>query len=209
MNKTQKKPIGFIVATVVGGIVFLLPLAVLVVLVAEVAKLMKGVAAVLIPHLPTDTQLGILTVNLLALLAILFVCFLAGLAAQRAGARRIGGKLDELLAEHIPGYAFVKVFAESMRKSDEISQDFVPVLVRFDDNSQLAFEISRNDEWAIIYLPGAPNPWSGSVLYVTVDRVSRQPMAIRESFAHLGRLGKGPPEVAQQLLQAAAGRSAG
>jgi hypothetical protein len=42
------------------------------------------------------------------------------------------------------------------------------------------------------------------VLYVTVDRVSRQQMVLRESFAHLSRLGKGPPAVAQAVLQAAA-----
>ncbi len=204
MNEMPKQPVDFIMATVIGGIVFLLPLVVLVALVAEVAKVMQSVAAVLLPHLPTDTHLGTVALSLIALFAILLVCFLAGLAAQRTGARRLGGKLDELLVKYIPGYAFVKAFAESMRTSDEISQDFIPVLVRFDDYSQLAFEISRNDECAIIYLPGAPNPWGGSVLYVTLDRVSRQQTLLRESFAHLGRLGNGPPAVAQALLQAAA-----
>ncbi len=204
MNSTKKQPINFFVATVIGGVVFLLPIVVIVWLVAEVAKIMNTVAAVLVPSLSTDSPMGVVAVDLIALAAILLVCFLAGIAAQRAGAKRLGGKLDALLAEYLPGYSFAKAFVESMRRSDEISEDFVPVLVRFDDYSQLAFEISRNDEWAIIYVPGAPNPWGGSVLYVTVDRISRHTMALRESFAHLSRLGKGPKSIAESVLQAAA-----
>ena len=60
--------------------------------------------------------------------------------------------------------------AESFGEQSEAA--FKPVLVRFDDLAQLAFEIERGpDDLVTVYLPGSPDPWSGSVAQVTADRV--------------------------------------
>jgi uncharacterized membrane protein len=47
------------------------------------------------------------------------------------------------------------------------------VVVRFDDSWSIAFEIERvDDDRVAIFLPGAPDPWSGSMCVVTADRVA-------------------------------------
>ena len=48
-----------------------------------------------------------------------------------------------MLLGSFPGYAFVKGLAENMQQSEEIASSFVPVLVRFDDYWQVAFETDR------------------------------------------------------------------
>ena len=46
------------------------------------------------------------------------------------------------------------------------------MLVRFDDQFQLAFEVDRaSDGLVAVYVPGSPNPRSGVVSYVTGDRI--------------------------------------
>ncbi len=186
--------VGFIKATVIGGIFFLIPLAIVSLMVGKLVGVMRGVASSLSPLLAVHTPVGTIVLNLLTLLVILGLCFLAGLAAQGVMAKKMVGKLDATLLAVIPGYAFVKGFADNMRRSDEMSESFVPVAVHFDDYSQLAFEIEREPNpngKVALYLPSAPNPWSGTVVYVTNDRVKRLPMSLNEALKNIRMLGKG------------------
>jgi uncharacterized membrane protein len=191
--------VDFIKATVIGGVFFLIPLAVVVVVVGKLVHVMKGVAGTLAPLLPVDTHIGALVLNLLAVLVILGFCFLAGLAAQRAHAKKIVAKLETTLLAALPGYAFVKGFGDNLRRSDEISESFIPVAVHFDDYSQLAFEIEREPNGNVaVYLPSAPNPWSGTVVYVTPERVIRLSMTLNEALKNIRMLGKGSAAILER-----------
>lgn len=191
--------VGFIKVTVIGGVFFLIPLAIVFVLVGKLVGVMRGVANSLSPLLAMDTPIGTIVLNLLALLVILGFCFLAGLAAQGVTAKKIVGKLDATLLAALPGYAFVKGFADNMRRSDERSESFLPVAVHFDDYSQLAFEIEREPNGKVaLYLPSAPNPWSGTVVYVTDDRVNRLSMSLNEALKNIRMLGKGSSAIIER-----------
>lgn len=189
----------FIKATVIGGVFFLIPLAVVAVLVGKLVEVMRGVAGSLAPLLPVETPVGALVLNLFAVLVILGFCFLAGMAAQRAQAKKIVAKLETTLLAALPGYAFVKAFGDNMRRSDEISESFMPVSVQFDDYSQLAFEIEREPNGKVaLYLPSAPNPWSGTVVYVTNDRVTRLSMSLNDALKNIRMLGKGSSTIKER-----------
>jgi uncharacterized membrane protein len=191
--------VGFIKVTVIGGVFFLIPLAIVILLVGKLVGVMRGVASSLSPLLAMDTPIGTIVLNLLALLVILGFCFLAGLAAQGVTAKKIVGKLDATLLAALPGYAFVKGFADNMRRSDEMSESFLPVAVHFDDYSQLAFEIEREPNGKVaLYLPSAPNPWSGTVVYVTDDRVNRLSMSLNEALKNIRMLGKGSSAIIER-----------
>jgi len=191
--------VGFIKTTVIGGVFFLIPLAIVILLVGKLVGVMKGVASSLSPLLAVDNPIGTIMLNLLALLVILGFCFLAGLAAQGVTAKKIVGKLDAILLAALPGYAFVKGFADNMRRSDEMSESFMPVAVHFDDYSQLAFEIEREPNGKVaVYLPSAPNPWSGTVVYVTNDRVKRLSISLSEALKNIRMLGKGTSAVIER-----------
>jgi len=190
----------FIKATIIGGIFFLIPVAILVWVAGKLVGLMKGVAKSLTPLLPVETLIGTVVLNLLALSVIVVFCFLAGLVAQRATGKKIRTKLESSLLASFPGYSFVKGFADNMRQSDELSESFIPVVVQFDDYSQLSFEIEREQDGKVaVYLPGAPNPWSGTVVYVTQERVKRLPMSVSEVVRNIRMLGKGSVAFAERV----------
>jgi uncharacterized membrane protein len=42
-----------------------------------------------------------------------------------------------------------------------------------------------------VYLPGAPNPWSGSVLLTTAERVTPLPSTMLATLRTMQQLGKG------------------
>jgi uncharacterized membrane protein len=125
------------------------------------------------------------------------LCFVAGFVAKHAYAKRMREKLDTILLNSFPGYAIIKGFAENLRQTEQLAGNFLPVLVRFDDYTQIALETYRDSAGRVaIYLPGAPNPWSGTVVYVSQERVQPLAMTLTEAVRNIRTLGKGSIEIA-------------
>ena len=112
-------------------------------------------------------------------------------------------KLDRTLLSSFPGYAFIKGFADNLRHTEEMAGSFVPVAVQFDDYVQIAFETHREPNGRVsVYLPGAPNPWSGTVVYVSSERVKPLPITLTEALRNIRTLGKGPIDIPGQTRTA-------
>ena len=177
--------------TTIGGIVFMVPIIIIIVLLGKAFELMLKVARPIDKLIPIESIGGITVANLLALLAVLVICFVAGVAARNPLAIRFYRAIDNgLLA--IPGYAFVKAHNDSMKLGQAEAKSMQPVMVRFDDNSQIGFKIERLDNGqVVIYLPGAPDPWSGRVVYFHTDRVKKLELSVSEAINNVSRRGRG------------------
>lgn len=191
------KRLGFLKTTVIGGFIFLIPAVIVVVALGKVIGTLKVLATALSAFFGIESLVGGFVIEFLAIIATVFLCFVAGLLAKRASAKRLREKLDATLLNSFPGYAVIKGFAENLRQADQLSGGFVPVLVRFDDYVQIAFETHRDSAGKVaVYLPGAPNPWSGMVVYVSQERVELLAMTLTEALRNIRTLGKGSIEVA-------------
>lgn len=157
---------------------------------AKAFSIMKLVAEPLDRFIPIDSIAGIGFINILAILIMLLVCVLAGLVAQSAVAKVLYSKLDSILLELIPGYAWTKTVLAGIGGHEKV-EEFKPVLVKLDDMSQVAFEIERSaNGLVVVFLPGAPDARSGSVAYVTADRVEpidAKFLVINRSLNHMGK----------------------
>jgi uncharacterized membrane protein len=181
----------FIKTTIIGGLVFMVPVVIFVVVFSKAYKIMMRVAEPIGALIPIDYVGGVALANILAVLAIALVCFMAGLIAKSGLARKAYRSLDSTLLA-IPGYAFIKGFTDSMDDSEEAAQSMLPVIVRFDDNGQIGFEVERQEGGdVVVYLPGAPNPWSGSVAYFSEDRVKRLDITVSQAIRYIRELGRG------------------
>jgi len=68
----------------------------------------------------------------------------------------------------------------------------VPVLIHFDDAAQLAFEVDQlADGRRVIYVPGSPEPRTGSVIVMDANRVEPVPLTYFQVVTALGALGRG------------------
>jgi len=192
---------GFIKATLVGGLLFLLPLVVVVLIIGKAFQISMMVAKPLGALIPIDSVGGVALVNILAALVILVLCYLAGLLARVSGVKRKVAGLEELLVAAIPGYAFAKTMVSGVVKAEDEVGKMTPVLVRLDDYKQIAFEVERTPGGnVVIFLPGAPNPWSGSVAYVSEDRVETLDMTPQAAIKNLRVLGRGSSSIASVNL---------
>ena len=155
---------------ILGGAIFLVPFAIVLVIFSKVFGVSMRLAEPIADRIPIGAVAGVVLAEILAVVIILAASLLAGLAATSAPGHRLYRKLDQLLLNLIPRYAFVKSMTDSLGGSD--ASVLQPVLVRFDDLAQIAFEVERGSgDLVTVYLPGSPDPWSGSVAHVSADRV--------------------------------------
>jgi uncharacterized membrane protein len=184
-------------AMLLGGVLFLIPFAVALLLFGKVFGFSLRLAKPLAERMPIDAVAGVALAEIVAVLLILLACLAAGFAALSAPGQRIHRKLDEWLLNLIPRYAFVKSMAGSLGSSNETVLN--AVLVRFDDLAQIAFEVERGPgDLVTVYLPGSPDPWSGSVAHVTSDRVEPLSGDFAGAVKCLRSVGKGATAIIEQ-----------
>ncbi len=185
------KPIRTIV---IGGMVFLVPFAVVLLVFGKVFAVSRRLAEPLDAMIPIKAVAGIALANILAVVIILVACFVAGLVATSPRGQKLYQRVDDWLLNLVPRYAFVKSLTESL--GGEQQSTLRPVLVRFDDLAQIGFEVERGPgDLVTVYLPGSPDPWSGSVSHVTADRVETVAADFTTVVQSLRKIGRGAGEL--------------
>ncbi|MGI9520419.1 MAG: hypothetical protein ACR2PG_02110 [Hyphomicrobiaceae bacterium] len=183
---------GIIKTTIVGGALFLLPIVVLIFLVRKTLDYGYKIAEPIVEILPVKSFLGIAIVDFLVIFGILIVCYIAGLAAKIELLRNRSARLEDLLVSAVPGYSLAKTFATSFASAEDALGNMKPILVRLDDMYQIAFEVEQTPMgFVVAYLPDAPNPWSGSVVYVAGERVGNLDIKPAEAIRLIRLLGRG------------------
>ena len=87
----MKGQIGFLKTTVIGGVIFLIPLIIIVAILGKAFQIMMRVAEPLSALVPIDSVVDIAVVNLIAVALIILACFVAGLAAKTVSASNTKG----------------------------------------------------------------------------------------------------------------------
>jgi uncharacterized membrane protein len=190
----------FLTTTVIGGMVFLVPIIVCIAILGKAFQIMKKLAVPLADALPIDSVAGFVVADLIAITAIVIVCFIAGLVAKTALATQLVTWLESNLLSRIPVYAFIKGMTDSVAGLEE-SEGLKPVLARYDDNWQVAFEVERIDgQYVVVYVPGAPEPWSGGVIIMSEDRIKPLDLPMSAAIRNVKRLGQGSNDLLQGRL---------
>lgn len=190
----------FLKTTVFGGILFIVPIVIFVAIIGKALELTNVIAAPLAEILVVDSIGGAAIVNLLALAVLILICFLAGLVARTVVAKNFVKSLESNVLDNIPAYELLKAKTQSILSPDE-AENLRPAITRFDDSWQLAFEIERlPDSKVVVYLPGAPDPWSGSVCVVTNDRVTPLDLTVYSAANWMKRIGKGSSDALQKAF---------
>ena len=186
----MKSIVEFVKATLVGGLVFLVPVVLSVYILGKALFLAKKLAEPVSTHLPLGTVVGVAVVDLIGLALIMLLCFFAGLLARSERARTVVNQAEDRFLWKIPAYGMVKGVTESIGEAEATA--FKPVLARLDDASQIAFEIERLPGGrVVVFMPGAPDAWSGAVMIMTEDRIDPLPISVVTVVQNLRARGRG------------------
>jgi uncharacterized membrane protein len=179
----------FVRTTLVGGVLFLVPLVVLSAIIGRALQVAHRVIDPLTTRLFPDASRPVLLTS--AVLALVLFCFLAGLLAVTAPARRVVGWLEGALLSKIPGYTFLKS-AGASALGVETTVQYPVVLARIEDSWQFGFVVEKMaDGNQAVYVPGSPNPLSGAVYFMGADRIRATQIPMHAAMKCLRRLGAG------------------
>jgi uncharacterized membrane protein len=185
----DKKGVKFILTTVIGGVLFLVPVVFLGVMLSKAAGFMMVIAQPLAAWIPVETIGGIALANLIAIVAVILLCFLAGLVARHALAGKLVKTLESKVMMKIPGYSMVKGIAGGFDASEK--EGLKPVALQLGTAERVGFEMQKlPDGRSVIYIPSAPSPWSGITQVLPADQVTylnvpvTKIIEITESYGH-------------------------
>lgn len=178
----------------IGGIVFLLPIGIVLVVFGKLLAVSRQVAAALQGTLLPGMQSPLLVLAI-AVALLLAVALAAGVFARTAAGRALFAWLEGAVLARLPVYTILRQMIADMSGGvgalGEEGERAV-VAVDFDDHTAIAFLIDRLATGrAVVYLPGAPSALSGQVVIVDSARVRPTELDSRQVIGGMRRLGAG------------------
>lgn len=196
--KPEPRPVhaamAFIRATVIGGLVFLLPFGVILVVLGKLYSVTKPLGRqiheTLFPY-----SASVFWPIVFAVLILVGLAFLAGIFARSTLGRRMFARLETTFLDRLPPYAILRQMIQDFSDSGNnlaVAGSNTVVTVHFDDYSCIAFLIERREPGkAVIFLPGAPSATSGSVALVDIHRIEETDLTPLDVMRSMRRLGIG------------------
>lgn len=157
----MKSILGFIRATLTGGIIFLLPLALILVILSKIMAVISKLASPLASRMP-DLAMGLDGSRLLTIFILIALCFLAGILFRLAIMRRMVGKLEDSVLVYLPGYYLLKsITADAV--GAKIAHHLDPVMIKDGDTFVIGFLSEEKNGYAMVYIPEVPKHDSGEL----------------------------------------------
>ena len=184
----------FFKATVIGGLMFLVPVVLVLVVLGKALQFAGKVAQPIARTLPVSHMGGVAVATLIAVAILLLIALLAGLAARTGPGRRVTHWFEESILGGMPQYRMVKSLAEGLTQLEN-GTGMRPVLMRGDEGWTLGYQMEElPNGWRVIFLPASPTPMSGNVIYAEAARVQTLDLSMSEAMQLVKRLGIGSAE---------------
>jgi uncharacterized membrane protein len=185
----------FVKTTLLGGLLFLLPLIVVLLILKKGMELLDKLVSPIADRIPVESVAGVHARDFLAAIVLVAIAFSAGLVARTGFGRVLSQRLEQRILRKVPGYTLLKGATEGKTGTADTSGVEV-ALVRFDDNTMLGFIVeTQADGTLTVFVPNAPTPAAGNVYYLPEDRVQRLNVPVADAAKVVMRLGVGSKEL--------------
>jgi uncharacterized membrane protein len=196
----MKKSFAFFKEMLTGGILFFIPLIILIVILQKAFQISAVLVNPIIKLLDVTNIFGIGGEIIISVAIIIFIIYLGGLISRSSRVRRNVKKIEDALLSKVPGYEMVKNMGESF-VGFEGNTSIVTVLARIEDAWQYGFLIEEIEgEQYVVYIPGAPNPMSGSVYILEKTRIKKTNIPLKDVMKSLRGLGAGSNNLVKNYL---------
>lgn len=196
----DKPVVKFIITTVIGGLVFLVPVMFLVFMLGKAVGFMMVIAEPLAALIPVDTVGGVALATLIAILAVVVVSFLAGLVARHTLASGLMKMLESKVLMNIPGYSIVKSIKSGYDSSDTDSMK--AVAIQLGSAQRIGFEVEKlPDGRSMVYIPSVPNTWTGVTQILPAEQITYLNVPVTRIMDLTEKYGFGVNEVLQEMQE--------
>jgi uncharacterized membrane protein len=185
----MKSLLNLLRTTITGGILFLLPVVLIIVILNKARLILVKISAPITDRLP-DIILGLDGSKLITIVLLILICFVSGLLFRSPTVRRWINKLEDEYLSYLPGYTMMKSITSDVI-GDKNDHGLVTVLVLEEETWQVGFLIEENKDHCTVFFPEAPRHESGELKIVPLSWVTKVNVKTRETTKSLQRYGKG------------------
>ena len=185
----------FLKATVIGGLLFMVPLILFALVVRQGVEFAKKIVGPLVAHLPVRSVAGVTIATLASAVLLLLLALLAGLVSQTGAGRKIKEWLEYTIVGRMPGYSLLKGLVGGSTEL-EGGKQVAPVLAWIEESWVFAFVMEvHGDGNRTVFVPGTPSPLSGSLYFLPEDRIRPLDAPLASVLTAIRRLGVGSAEL--------------
>jgi uncharacterized membrane protein len=184
--------------TLIGGLLFLLPAAIVVVVAQKAFGLLMKVLQPMVAALPGQLAIGSAAPYVTVILSLVIICFIAGLVARSAFGSRFSHGLEDMILGRLPGYTFIRSMFSGVAPVDTKVE---VALVEMEEMLALAFVMERHaNGYVTVFVPSAPTPHAGSVYFARAEHVRVIDMGLAEAMHIISKLGLGAGKALDKTL---------
>ncbi|MFH6769704.1 hypothetical protein V8G56_13205 [Gaetbulibacter aquiaggeris] len=179
----------FIRTTITGGILFLLPIGLLIILFNKVFNVILKISEPISHKLPTII-FGLKGAIIITLFLLIIICFISGLLFRSSWVKKNIVKLEENVLDYVPGYALIKsITADSI--GEQIDHKMTPILIKDENSWNLAFLVEEGVELSTVFIPDAPRYDAGEVRIIPTKLIKKLNVSANVFSRSIKNYGKG------------------
>jgi uncharacterized membrane protein len=185
--------------TFIGGLVFLLPLILILWLLSKAFEVAQRLAQPVVRAIGVPSVGGVAFGAIIAVIGLVVITFLAGLIAHTRLGKATYSTLENSILGVFPQWRMARGAIESFAQ-DGMSNVEV-VLVPTDAGWCIGFVLEKTEnDWWTVFIPGAPQWTSGQLSYAHAKQVHHTDLTFAQALLILRRLGTGSDKI-RDLLQ--------
>lgn len=191
----------FFKTTVLGGLIFILPLVLIFVLIEKAIHLLRGPVQKLLPMFSGYDIAGVTLLSLATLAGLILLCFLAGLLAKTTAASHVVDAIENKVLGNLPGYQLVKDAAGRMAGLENDDGSKVGLIAE-GEGWRVCLVLESVGEFLTIYMPdgGPAGGTAGEVRLIPASHVIITGLTWLTLLTNLRRGGRGLLEAMQPWL---------
>lgn len=189
----------FLLTTILGGLVAILPLALVFIIFRWIIGLIEKYLGPLVGLVDTTTVYQEIILYILAIIAFLTVFFFAGLIIQTRLGRFFNNTLERKYLMKIPGYKVAKdTVMQFFGKNKSFFSEVVLVDVFEVGTLMTGFVTDEFGEYQTVFVPTGPNPTSGNIYHVKKNKILKTNISVESGMKSIISCGAGSNEIFKQ-----------
>ena len=203
----MKRSLGFIKTTALGGLVVIVPLAILLFAAAQVLYVAIDIVRQVAALLPFRFLENPVVVGLLAVTVIIAVCFLTGLAVRTATGADLQQRFDRFLERKVPLYGVVRSITQRFAGIEDEQLTPAEIDLYGSGSGLLGFIMERlPDGRYCVFVPDVPLLTVGRMVVVNDSQIRRLPGSMNTAAEAVTQWGVGLTAVYTGKEQPATGQ---
>ncbi len=195
-NGIIKRLNNFFRTTLLGGLVAVLPMALIFLFFRWIFNLIKKYLEPIVNLIEVDTQIQQVILYIIVIAAILALFFFIGLIIRTRLGRFVNNVLEEKYLMKIPGY---KIARDTVMQFFGGNKSFFSEVVLVDifnsGTLMTGFITDDHGTYVTVFVPTGPNPTSGNIYHVKKEKVTKTSAAVDNGMKSIISCGAGSKEI--------------